>query len=130
MSTTLKYSRQRECIKEYLASTKDHPTADTVYQHVRKTYPKISLSTVYRNLNLLTETNEIFKLTCGDGSDHFDANIEPHYHVVCTKCQNVYDLDIETLDQINALANKNFDGEITGHYTLFYGICSHCKKLN
>lgn len=63
----LKYSRQREVIKEYLMSTKEHPTADTVYMHIREQSPNISLGTVYRNLNLLTELGEIKKITCGDG---------------------------------------------------------------
>ena len=52
---TLKYSRQRESIKNYLQSTTEHPTADTVYAHVREEFPNISLGTVYRNLNLLAE---------------------------------------------------------------------------
>ena len=69
MAATLKYSRQRESIKEYLMSTKEHPTADMVYQHVREQYPKVSLGTVYRNLNLLAELGEVNKLTCGDATD-------------------------------------------------------------
>ena len=55
---SLKYSRQRASIKEYLMSTVDHPTADTVYLHVRKEFPRISLGTVYRNLNLLADMGE------------------------------------------------------------------------
>ena len=52
---TLKYSRQREAIKSYLASTTSHPTADTVSMHVRDEFPNVSLGTVYRNLNLFTD---------------------------------------------------------------------------
>ena len=54
----LKYSRQRASIKEYLANTTSHPTADTVYLHVREEFPRISLGTVYRNLNLLADMGE------------------------------------------------------------------------
>ena len=57
----LKYSRQRESIKHYLMTTKEHPTADTVYMHVKKEFPNISLGTVYRNLNLLTDIGEAIK---------------------------------------------------------------------
>ena len=57
-----KYSRQRESIKKYLASTKEHPTADMVYTNIRKQYPNISLGTVYRNLNLLVDHGEIINL--------------------------------------------------------------------
>ena len=64
---TLKYSRQRESIKANLMSRHDHPTADALYASIREEFPNISLGTVYRNLNLLVETGEILKLTCGNG---------------------------------------------------------------
>ena len=67
----LKYSRQRESIKEFLMTRKDHPTADVVYENVRKIYPNISLGTVYRNLSLLSELGEIQKLSNFGGADHF-----------------------------------------------------------
>ena len=84
-----KYSRQREAIKQYLASTCEHPTADTVYMNIRGTYPNISLGTVYRNLNLLAEQGEIIKINCQDGSDRFDANVMPHYHFLCNECGKI-----------------------------------------
>ena len=64
---TLKYSRQRASIKEYLDHTTEHPTADTVYLHVREEFPRISLGTVYRNLNLLADMGEAIKITTPDG---------------------------------------------------------------
>ena len=83
---TLKYSRQRESIKACLMGRKDHPTADALYTSIREQFPNISLGTVYRNLNLLVELGEIRKLSCGDGTDHFDYDTSPHYHYVCKKC--------------------------------------------
>ena len=61
----LKYSRQREVIKDCLINREDHPTADMVYMEVRETFPNISLGTVYRNLQLLTDLGEIQKLNVG-----------------------------------------------------------------
>ena len=58
----LRYSRQREAIKEFLMTRKDHPTADVIYQNVRLEYPNISLGTVYRNLTLLSDLGEILRL--------------------------------------------------------------------
>ena len=123
---TIKYSRQRESIQEFLRHTTSHPTADMVYQHIRTIYPKISLGTVYRNLNLLADMGEILKFTCGDGQDRFDGNTDPHYHVMCTKCNNVFDLFMKPLDHVNDLANANFDGVIDHHKIMFYGTCKHC----
>ena len=79
----LKYSKQRESIKLFLAERKDHPTADVIYLNIREQFPHISLGTVYRNLALLSELGEIKKLTTGDGADHFDGNVSPHQHVIC-----------------------------------------------
>ena len=93
----IKHSRQRDCIRDFLANRCDHPTAETVYLNVRKEFPNISLGTVYRNLSLLTKLGEIRKLSTGIGPDRFDGNISPHYHIFCTECGNVLDLEIENI---------------------------------
>lgn len=121
-----KYSRQREEIKSYLASRKDHPTADNVYMAIRRQIPNISLGTVYRNLTMLVESGEITRLRVGDGADHFDYDTSPHYHFVCTECGSVIDLDMANIDSILKLAGAGFDGRIVGHVTYFYGVCGSC----
>ena len=125
----VKYSRQRESIKAYLMTRRDHPTADDVYTAIRRDFPNISLGTVYRNLSLLASMGEITRLSCGDGVDHFDYNTEPHYHFICKNCGCVQDIPMEFLRSIDDLAAKFFDGEIVGHSTVFYGTCSQCKNL-
>lgn len=129
---TLKYSRQRESIKEYLSKTRSHPTADSVYLHVKEEFPNISLGTVYRNLNLLADIGEAVKIATPDGGDRFDGRTEPHYHVVCTSCGNVFDLELDPqyMESVNQTANQYFDGTIDNHTSLFYGICSECLKKN
>lgn len=124
----LKYSRQREAIKEFLMTRKDHPTADAVYMNVKEEFPNISLGTVYRNLTLLSDIGEIMKLNIGDGADHFDGNPAPHYHFICTECHSVIDLEMDNIDSINEIAGVNFDGQIAGHITHFYGLCGKCTK--
>ena len=88
--TVLKYSRQRESIKHFLMTTKKHPTADEVYMHVKRDFPNISLGTVYRNLNLLTDIGEAVKISTPDGGDRFDGRTEPHNHFLfygeCSDC--------------------------------------------
>lgn len=127
---TLKYSRQRESIKASLMARHDHPTADALYTSIREEYPNISLGTVYRNLNLLVELGEIRKLTCGDGADHFDADTSPHYHFVCKKCGQVYDLPLSSMDNINHLAQEHTDGQVDSHTIFFYGTCKSCLPLS
>lgn len=125
-----KYSKQREAIRDYLAGTTSHPTADSVYLHVKQDFPNISLGTVYRNLNLLADTGEALKIDAPDGSAHFDGNTNPHYHVICKACGKIYDLfpDISQVNKVNEIANQYFEGSIESHSILFYGICEDCQK--
>ena len=123
---TIKFSRQRESIKNYLSQTVEHPNADTVYAYVKREYPNISLGTVYRNLNLLADIGEAQKITTSDGGVRFDGNADPHYHFICFSCKKVMDLDMENIDYINDVASKNFDGHIQSHVALFYGNCGDC----
>ena len=125
---TLKYSRQRESIKAFLMTRKDHPTADVVYENVRKIYPNISLGTVYRNLSLLSELGEIQKLSNFGGADHFDACVTPHCHFMCTECGDVLDLETEDLNDFAKKAVKNFSGEITACDIRFFGTCPKCMN--
>lgn len=125
---TLKYSRQRESIKDFLADRTDHPTADTIYMNLRERFPNISLGTVYRNLALLSDMGDIIKITTGDGADRFDGNTMPHYHFICKNCQSVIDLKMENIDSIIDTAGKNFEGSIEGYITHFFGICGNCIK--
>ena len=122
------YSRQRQAVKDYLTSTKEHPTADTVYLNVKQEYPNISLGTIYRNLNLLTDMGEAIKISTAEGKDRFDGNPAPHNHFHCAACNQVLDLDLDMLhiDKINQVANDGFSGIITSSATMFYGTCSNC----
>ena len=126
---TLKRSKQRDLIKDFLMGRNDHPTADVVYMNVRQQNPSISLGTVYRNLTLLADIGEIQRLRLGDGVDHFDADTSQHYHFVCSECGRVIDLEMDSIDGVTDIAAKNFNGNITGHITYFYGSCDQCTKV-
>ena len=128
----LKYSRQRAAIKEYLCHTTEHPTADTVYLHIREAFPNISLGTVYRNLNLLADTGEAIKISTPDGGDRFDGRTDLHYHVICRDCKRVYDLELDEqhIQSINDLAGQHFGETVDSHTILFYGTCKNCLKKN
>ncbi len=122
----LKYSRQRESIKNFIMQRSDHPTAETVYMGIRKEYPHVSLGTVYRNLSLLAELGEIRKISVGDGPDRFDGNTSPHYHFFCKECGQVIDLAMDSIDHINVIASHRFGGRVEGSVTHFFGTCPEC----
>lgn len=123
----LKYSRQRESIKNYLCGREDHPTADMIYTSIRREYPNISLGTVYRNLSLLVELGEIQKITT-DKADRYDAKTMPHHHFVCKRCGCVLDMMVPVEDPLPSIRACWDDGDIEEYHLEFYGICRQCKN--
>ena len=124
-----KRSLQREMIKQNLLSRYDHPTAEMVYQSIREELPNISLGTVYRNLRFLVDQGDALSLKLGDGREHFDGHVEPHYHFICTKCGAVEDIFMDELN-ICEEAAKHCSGDIKGHSTYFYGLCKNCNSIH
>lgn len=121
-------SRQRDAIKSYLMSTVSHPTAEAVYDNIKKDFPNISLGTVYRNLNFLVEHGEALRLNCGDGFEHFDGKLEPHNHFYCRGCKQILDLHMDGINHIDIIANAGFGGTIEDHVIYFRGLCEDCLK--
>lgn len=130
MAQAMKRSHQREAIVAYLKGCKNHPTAENIYIALKEEMPNLSLGTVYRNLALLTETGQILKLNCDGKTDHYDAEINPHYHVLCTGCGAVCDLQIPYNYDIDALASDCYNGAIDRHSILFHGICADCLNTS
>ena len=126
MSPILKKSKQRDAILSFLESRTDHPSADTIYTHIRKSMPNISLGTVYRNLSLLCELGQIVKLPCDDKIDRYDCRVTPHNHFICDKCGCIVDLEMDSIDYIKETASENFAGQISSYSVFFHGICERC----
>jgi Fur family transcriptional regulator, ferric uptake regulator len=116
---------QRRIILEELRKTKTHPTADELYAMARKRLPKISLGTVYRNLDQLAESGEVLKLEMCGSQKRFDGFTHDHYHVRCQVCGRVADVDADlALPGLDRLKAEEFT--ITGLYMEFVGTCAHC----
>ena len=119
----IKQNITREGILKDVQSRRDHPTANMVYESVRKEQPNISLGTVYRNLNVLVEHGLISKSSTGMGSDHFDGYMEPHHHFICKECNNVIDIHRKKNN------DKYIDGNLVVDYEIKYrGICKECLE--
>ena len=123
------YSRQREVILETLKGVNTHPTAEELYELVNKKYPKISKSTVYRNINILVESNVIRKIKMLSGADRFDYICKEHYHAICEKCGKVFDFDYSFNKEELKEIIKNQTGIITDADNIaIYGICEECNS--
>jgi Fur family ferric uptake transcriptional regulator len=124
----LRMTEQRKVILEELGKVKTHPTADEVYEMVRRRLPHISLGTVYRSLDVMSESGVIRKLDLGPQM-RFDADLSEHYHVRCVHCGRVSDLFIEPVAGLDELAKKATDYDIIGFHLEFIGVCPKCRGL-
>lgn len=120
----MRYSRQREALLTLLRSTKTHPDAEWLYTGLRKEYPNISLGTVYRNLRQLTEVGEILEL-CYGSTSHFDGDISPHYHMICSCCRKIYDIPVENVS-VSVKSENGF--EVENFSLALNGICRDCRE--
>jgi Fur family peroxide stress response transcriptional regulator len=123
-----KKTRQKEAILAVLRSTKSHPTADWVYNEVKKEIPNISLGTVYRNLRQLCERGEIRELKLCDTLSRFDACCDDHYHFRCEKCGNIFDVNMLVNNDLNKEAGRETGFRITHHVLEFHGLCTTCQS--
>jgi len=126
--TPLRITKQRQLILNELCSVTSHPTADDLYQMVRLKLPRISLGTVYRNLETLAELGLIQKIEVGGTQKRFDGNAAAHYHVRCLHCGRVDDLDLALNTDMEHEARKKTAYKILRHRLEFAGLCPECQK--
>ncbi|MCI0470917.1 MAG: transcriptional repressor [Candidatus Aminicenantes bacterium] len=125
----IKNSKQREAIFEALNAQHCHPTVDEIYDLVRKKYPRISLATVYRNLELLHRQGKIQKIESAGAPVRYDCEMVKHFHIKCRKCGCVGDVMIEKkLEDYIDLQNAAADFTVTGYRIDFFGFCPQCKE--
>lgn len=119
-------TKQRTVILEKLRQVCTHPTADEIYAMTREELPRISLGTVYRNLEVLARQGEILCLENGAAQKRFDGDVRPHHHVRCTECGKIADVFADL--PVPSLESGAVDGfTVTGAQILFEGVCERCK---
>ncbi|GAB6175371.1 transcriptional repressor [Desulfobaculum senezii] len=122
-------TKQRRIILEELRKLTSHPTADELYEIVRERLPRVSLGTVYRNLEVLSESGEILKLESAGSQKRFDGNPMDHHHVRCMGCGRVGDVEVLGDATLPALENFRCEGfSITRGTLEFTGLCDACKE--
>lgn len=126
--TSLRMTKQRQVILEELRAVTSHPTADEMYDMVRRRLPNVSLGTVYRNLEILSETGVVQKIDIGGTKKRFDGNVEGHHHLRCVECGRVDDAHLDTGVDLEALAGAATEYKILRHRLEFIGICPACAK--
>jgi Fur family transcriptional regulator, peroxide stress response regulator len=120
-------TKQRELIIKVLENNRTHPTADWIYEKVKKEIPDISKGTVYRNLQVLLEDGVITELNLDGILARYEEKQKTHYHFKCEKCGRVIDLDEPVLQGINERVAKKTGFKVSGHQAEFHGLCKNCQ---
>ena len=128
MEKKLRHSHQRDMIYNYLISTKEHPSAEMIYEDLKKIEPTLSLGTVYRNLKLLEELGMVKKVTSVNNVERYDAMTSDHIHFVCDKCGVVMDLpDFDQQLLKEKFGNSSY-GNIEWVNVILGGTCAKCRE--
>lgn len=128
----MNYSRQREIILDVLSKNAVHPTAEKLYEIIKKEHPasNIGIATVYRNLSKLATAGKIKKIAALENSEHFDHNTSEHYHFMCDKCKQIYDIEADIAPDITKRIFEKTGFSVTDYDIVLHGICKNCKTIN
>ena len=126
LKQNMRMTRQRKIILEVLRDNNTHPSADEVYRMVRPYLPRISLGTVYRNLEVLSELGDIQKLELSGTLKRLDGNPKKHYHIRCMNCDRLDDAPIDFLGNIERDLDCSTGYKVMGHRLEFVGLCPEC----
>lgn len=117
----MRINKHREAILAAVCTMRTHPTAEEIYGKLKKDIPRLSLGTVYRNLNAFAVNGDIRRVCVPGESDRFDFRLDRHEHLLCGKCRRVFDIGAE----IDVKLGKN-DAEVDGYTLILHGTCANC----
>jgi len=123
----LRATGQRLAIMRTLMESRSHLSAEEVYQQLKPSHPTLSLSTVYKTLQVMAEMGVIVTIETGMGSQRFDGQTTPHHHAICGKCGRIYDVDFEKcpveMDSADVVPGFN----VQSIKVYFVGTCDCCE---
>ncbi|HEX8162682.1 MAG TPA: transcriptional repressor [Pyrinomonadaceae bacterium] len=120
-------TRQRAAVFDYLSGVSHHPSAEEIYHAVKLKLPRISLATVYKNLEKLVECGVASKLTYGDAAARYDIRTDHHYHTRCLGCGKIQDFDAaEGVEALRRIKPRGFD--VTDYRLELLGRCRDCRR--
>lgn len=124
----LKVTPQRIAIFKILYNSTEHPSAEHIYKNLQSTHPTMSLATVYKTLDTLKKSGLVQEFNVGEDSFRYDANVNTHPHMVCLKCNQVFDLHTDKLNNLKNYVEDETDFDITYEKVFFYGTCPDCNQ--
>ncbi|MCG8540377.1 MAG: transcriptional repressor [Clostridia bacterium] len=124
--------QRRGILNTIIKNQGKHLSSEEVYDFVKKDCPEIGLATVYRTLQLLDDLGIITKISFDDGCARYELNTHSdddhqHHHVICTKCGEVLEVEVDLLEHLEEEIEKSYDFQVKDHKVKFFGLCSKCK---
>ncbi len=124
----IKVTPQRIAIYKELVDTTEHPSTEGIFRKIRSYYPNISLTTIYRTLETFEKLGLISVVNILYNAARYDANLEPHHHLVCVVCKKVEDFYDDSLANLNIPKEALLDYRLLGYTVQINGICTECHK--
>jgi Fur family transcriptional regulator, ferric uptake regulator len=118
---------QREAILRAIKRTDIHPTVEELWAMVRKELPRISLATVYRNLELMANLGLVRRIGVGGDRRRYDGDMSDHHHVRCLECGAVGDIFVDLGSRISSRISSSTSFQIRTLHVEALGICPGCK---
>ncbi len=119
---------QRAAVHDYLCEVEYHPTAEEIFLAVKRKLPRISLATVYKNLEALVECGAVSKLSYGNASARYDIRTDHHYHTRCLGCGKIWDLEAQEGSELSALVKPQAGFEVKDYRLELLGYCRKCRR--
>jgi Fur family peroxide stress response transcriptional regulator len=124
----LKLTPQRIEIYKALLASKEHPSAEAVYEEIHKTLPNVSFDTVNRTLNTLTDIGAAFIVEGTGDVRRFDADCTSHQHYKCIKCKKIFDFSHESFENIKVPETITGDFKVLRATVYIEGLCKSCQE--
>ncbi|PHV71524.1 transcriptional repressor [Sporanaerobium hydrogeniformans] len=126
-----KLTLQRRSVLDILIKhSGEHLSTEELYEKVKENYPEIGLATVYRTVQLFEEMHIIDRLNFDDGCSRFELaseeEIHHHHHLICEKCNKVFEVENDLLEEIESEIERKYHFKIQDHHLMFYGQCEEC----
>ena len=122
---------QKQVILNTLKAMQTHPSVDELYTEVVKVHPTISKTTVYRNINQLTQKGSVYQVAVINDIARYDGCLDTHYHFICDECSSIFDIYPEINDNSEDVLNfieDEFNFSVKRSMTSFYGVCDKCRS--
>jgi len=125
----LRLTPQRQVVCRALVESREHPTAQALFDQLLPDFPALSRATVYNTLRTLVDAGLVQELgTAGDGAIHYDADASPHVNLICTRCHRVEDFVDVSLAAIARRVAQDSGYQLRGARVAYYGLCPRCQK--